>query len=430
MNRTLAGRSPCILAHAFWLTLLLPLGNTAHGDQFHYHNILPGDRAMGLGGAFCAIADDASGMYYNPAGLAFSLSNEVSGSANGFYRHKKVYENTLGTEDFVERSGGSHTPFFGGLQRMEATAPGLAMAFGIRVADADLKNQNDLVTNIQLSANTLINRFHRTVTERSSTNYIGAALAKRQPSGRFAYGAALQVAVIDELIQDYQDVDITTNGVQVLTMRNLRTHLQATILEPSVGVQVAVTSSLSFGLVVKVPTVLNETYDFLLESINIEGGGVPERQVTDVTIDEPLGKPPTTVRAGIAHFVSPRVLYAIDVIHNTEAKEGYFLFHREAVTNVAVGSEIYMTPSLPLRVGFFTNFDTRPEIDENKAGQPDHVDYYGGSVFLGYVQPNSQIAAGLILQNGEGEAQKVGGKTVQKVKAESQTLAISATHSF
>ena len=30
-------------------------------DQYHYMNILQGDRAQGMGGAFTAIADDASG---------------------------------------------------------------------------------------------------------------------------------------------------------------------------------------------------------------------------------------------------------------------------------------------------------------------------------------------------------------------------------
>ena len=52
---------------------------TAQADQFHYHNLLIGPRAMGLGGAFGAVADDASGIYYNPAGLAFALSNDISG---------------------------------------------------------------------------------------------------------------------------------------------------------------------------------------------------------------------------------------------------------------------------------------------------------------------------------------------------------------
>ena len=51
-------------------------------DQFHYANFLIGERAMGLGGAFTAVADDASGIFYNPAGLGFALNSDISGSAN------------------------------------------------------------------------------------------------------------------------------------------------------------------------------------------------------------------------------------------------------------------------------------------------------------------------------------------------------------
>jgi outer membrane protein OmpA-like peptidoglycan-associated protein len=40
-------------------------------------NIAPGARPAGLGEAFVAVADETSGMYYNPAGLAYSLSPEL-----------------------------------------------------------------------------------------------------------------------------------------------------------------------------------------------------------------------------------------------------------------------------------------------------------------------------------------------------------------
>lgn len=40
--------------------------------------IFPGARAVGLGGAFSAIADDAMATYYNPAGLAFQHSIDLS----------------------------------------------------------------------------------------------------------------------------------------------------------------------------------------------------------------------------------------------------------------------------------------------------------------------------------------------------------------
>ena len=38
--------------------------------------IRPGARPSGMGSAFCAIADDATATYYNPAGLAFLKRND------------------------------------------------------------------------------------------------------------------------------------------------------------------------------------------------------------------------------------------------------------------------------------------------------------------------------------------------------------------
>ncbi|MEO0232841.1 MAG: PorV/PorQ family protein [candidate division WOR-3 bacterium] len=40
--------------------------------------IYPGARAVGMGGAFASIAEDATALYYNPGGIAFFEKNEVS----------------------------------------------------------------------------------------------------------------------------------------------------------------------------------------------------------------------------------------------------------------------------------------------------------------------------------------------------------------
>ncbi|MEW6605842.1 MAG: hypothetical protein AB1414_00130 [bacterium] len=49
----------------------------AGGDTYAFLNLGPGARALGLGGAFVAIADDSSASYWNPAGLAMIKSREV-----------------------------------------------------------------------------------------------------------------------------------------------------------------------------------------------------------------------------------------------------------------------------------------------------------------------------------------------------------------
>src|SRR5688500_11173733 len=109
-------RARLVLGSLFGVALS---GGTALADQFHYNNVLVGTRSVGMGGAFGAVSDDASGVYYNPAGLAFALSNDIQGSANAFYQKKTTYEKTLGNDDFVEESSGSLSPFFGGLQKLD-----------------------------------------------------------------------------------------------------------------------------------------------------------------------------------------------------------------------------------------------------------------------------------------------------------------------
>ncbi len=62
--------------------LLLVAGSTAQADFFNGRNLLIGERASLLGGAFTAIADDASAGYYNPAGLVQAPGFTVSAAAD------------------------------------------------------------------------------------------------------------------------------------------------------------------------------------------------------------------------------------------------------------------------------------------------------------------------------------------------------------
>jgi long-chain fatty acid transport protein len=399
------------------------LGTQVKADQFHYHNLVVGERAMGLGGAFSAISDDASGVIYNPAGLGFALSSDISGSANAIYSKKTVYKKTIADDDFTEESSGTLSPFFGGLQKLDSTMQGLAVAFAMYSLDSELKDQDDIIENIGS-----LQRFHRTSNIRSNSTGYGVAAAKRM-SGNFSLGVALSWIVIDELVQEYQDVQYTTGG---FLAQNIRTHLKASGLDSAIGAQYAV-GTLSFGLTMRLRNIVSEHYEVGGDvSTNIASGNTPGETVranTNDKIKEPLGELPTEVRAGVAWFPSAVFLWSFDVIHNTAAEGDNF--QREAVTNFATGTEYYITPSIPVRAGIFTNYDTRPEVESEKVNQPDHIDYMGYSLFFGWVQPNSQVAGGLVVQDGEGKAQKIGRSTnIQTVESRSYTFALSATHSF
>ena len=70
------------------LTLFVAPGVFA--DDLHYVNMLVGNRAAGLGGAYTAISDDPAGCFYNPAGIAFSPYTSLSASVNAFSTSTKT----------------------------------------------------------------------------------------------------------------------------------------------------------------------------------------------------------------------------------------------------------------------------------------------------------------------------------------------------
>ena len=461
-------------------------------DQFHYSNVLIGDRAIGLGGAFGAVSDDASGVFYNPAGMSFSLSNDISGSANALYTRKSVYKQTIADNDFTENSGGSLPSFFGGLQKLDHLSKGLTMGFGIFTTDSDLKDQDDLIEKVilgrptacpQLDANgeplrdangdvirgterdsTELIRFHRTVNLRASTLSAGVGFAKRI-TNNIALGAGLNYMSADELIQEYQDVRTgltvckTTGAFDNRTeqkTQNIRQKLAAKGLQLILGGQYAFQDRWTLGLTVKLGRYLNQDFTQSYEDRSMaltaadqqkveatigdvvsESVAITRQNENKFTSDSVLGAIPSEVRVALAYFASARLLMTGDLVYysSSEGKKDdtglSALYQRDAVANLALGMEYFLLPTIPVRFGMFTNRDARPAIDEKISGQRDHVDYNGLSTFLAWVQPNSQIGAGFVLQRGDGKAQKIAGSTATQIVAgQSYTFTFSATHSF
>src|SRR4051812_23517678 len=57
-------------------------GFVARADDIHYQDYPVGNRAVGLAGAFTALGNDPSGLYYNPAGLISTSRTNVSVSTS------------------------------------------------------------------------------------------------------------------------------------------------------------------------------------------------------------------------------------------------------------------------------------------------------------------------------------------------------------
>ncbi|MCA9582922.1 MAG: hypothetical protein KC416_14080, partial [Myxococcales bacterium] len=58
----------------------LATAGVAHAQTIPYENHLLGDRSLGLGGSFVALADDPTAIFHNPGGIARLQSDALSGS--------------------------------------------------------------------------------------------------------------------------------------------------------------------------------------------------------------------------------------------------------------------------------------------------------------------------------------------------------------
>ena len=353
-------------------------------------------------------------------------------------------------------------------------------AFGIMTLDGEQKEQNDLIKEDQpqvigtptcangQAGQDLLSRYHRVVNQRASTQLYTAGVGYRM-SNNFSLGFGMNYIAVDELAQVYQDVSQseTCNNSHTQRALNVREALSAMALQPVFGLQY-VMGDLAVGLAAKVGgSYMSQEYEVTTEGLTVQltnsdhtsleaanGGAIAtrssvalQRTLQEVESTKPMGsKYPDEIRAGIAWFGSTRLLVTADVVAYTGAKgeqdgtygkadtsatdRNRYYYERNSVLNMAAGLEYYVVPAVPVRVGVFTNNDARSDVDKKYAGQPDHVDYSGMSLFASWVQPNSQIGAGIVLQNGTGSAQKLGNAVIQDVEATSSTFAFSATHSF
>src|ERR1700677_492588 len=109
-NRFLNCTISTVEVFIFLLLLMPAIGLTQTPSSYNSPNPLPvfglpntygiGPRAIGMGGAFTAIADDASAAYWNPAGLSQISSYEISISGAPIYFQNNINPNAPATAGF------------------------------------------------------------------------------------------------------------------------------------------------------------------------------------------------------------------------------------------------------------------------------------------------------------------------------------------
>jgi len=359
--------------------LLVLIGGAARaqGIESNFKPYIVGGRAAGMGGAFTALADDGSGAYHNPGGLAFTRSSSLSFSLNAYGFAGGTVKDALGDgNDFVYRDLQVFPVASAGIKKLGAVEPETGVAphtlfFSVFIPDGlttDDRAQLGDVANAYFSR-----RYNQTL-------WIGGGYAIRL--GRVGIGAGAYALIGSTSY--FLDLNVVTPGGAEFVILSARDDLSTLGFVGSAGVRWDVTDQLRLGLSVFTPEWGGGSRNSFVRigfSTGTTAGGFAS-QDNDLSATPSL---PLRVQAGVA-WEAGRWTVAADLIFlgprnihdNPErAPDGLDrIVVRRPVLNVAVGGELALGGGFALRAGFFTDFASsdpaRVDVDNTS-----HVNHYG-----------------------------------------------------
>ncbi len=415
------------VCQAMVFVLMLYAGNL-QADEFHYSNIIIGDRAAGLAGAYTAISDDASGLFYNPAGIIFSKDLQLTASANAIHKTKLTYKSVLNGGDWNRTSSNIVPNFFG----MTSKFGDGYLGFSYAVTDFEVENQDSLFTTIPGVSLFIIN-----INNQDKITKYGPSYA-RKISDQWDFGVTLYLHERErELIQN-QWIRLPGPGNE-FEWSSLYFETSESGIEPVIGLMWTPSDSLSFGLSMRKTFITSSdsrTQQICSSDANnpsvqpvqcLPVGGSPiDPTVTSSNVEREL---PLNVRLGFAYFPTPRLLYSADISYFEEViSDG---FNAEEVINFAMGFEYYFNAEWAIRGGYFTNNANTPEISTTGINQLDHVDLSGISISVTKFSRSSSLTIGLASSSGDGEAQVISRRPeIQDLEHSMQTIYLSTSYNF
>ncbi|MBI3580824.1 MAG: hypothetical protein HY098_01895 [Nitrospinae bacterium] len=391
------------------LFLGLVLAGTAAADDYHYVNNIIGERAAGMGGAYVAVADDTSGLFYNPAGTVFATGNSVSASGNTWRQESKTYNGALGNSNYQRNSTTIQPNFFGVVQH----TPIGTIGFSYVIPDSTLQQQDQSFaypyTNIPtytLNYNNEINSYNigpSYATDVTKNLKVGITLYYHFKKRKTINNQIQTVAVTGQPNQAQWDNFLfkdEENGARPIL---------GFIYAPEDG-------KYSLGLAVSKTFVFNASQYFQKTCRHSlpAGTGDPCYSATD-SAHQPVEFPiqtgdvlpdyPTEVRFGAAFFPSNAWLISADVDYFSRANSdsfGVYGWTRQPVLNLAVGTEYYFTPAFAVRGGLYT--DNTNVDSQGLAVADDKINLYGASLSTAWFTKYSSISLGLNYAFGSGDS--------------------------
>ncbi|MBM2839381.1 MAG: hypothetical protein HW415_2006, partial [Deltaproteobacteria bacterium] len=424
------------------LNCLLFTAITAFADEYHYNNILIGDRAAGMAGAYTAISDDPSGLYYNPAGIVFAPGRSFSASVNAYQYSKKTYKDVLSGNGWDRVSSNLLPNYFGVIQPLGAGKIGFSYA----VPDTRQENQAQTFYNLPgvdpaTGQAITITRYVINMNDTDYTYNFGPSYALKI-NDKLSVGATAYMQYRDrQLISNHfvaVDNDLSVAGDERYQWRNIYNSTSEWGVKPTIGVMWTPTEKVSLGFTGSKSLMFESRRRIQNTLRDLDyGSNLPAYAVWESKDNREF---PLTGTFGAAYFPSESLLLSADVSYYTAAsytlnfKNGgatAALYTPQSETvNAAVGAEYYPSATIALRSGLFTNMANTPNLTTGNANEPEHIDMYGASLSISHFTRSSSLTFGGSYSYGTGKSHIYGDTSIQNVEMQNITAFLSAAFSY
>jgi long-chain fatty acid transport protein len=400
--------------------LYLALARPIYPDVNHYRNILVGDRAATMGGAFTAVADDASGTYYNPSGIAFCEGGGLSASANVLHYQSSTYQKAIRDYDWVRNSEELIPNFFGIIKTWGRHSFGASIA----VPDSFTQNQDQVFNNLPAAGSSpALQRYAFNLHTQDATYLIGPSYSYRI-NDHTSIGVTLSYHYRSSRTQDQQTIWYSSTDYEI---DNNIAELTENGLEPKIGFLAKITDKISVGIVLD--------HTFIVSSKYTDQMTNKARTSSDLTFDtiedRSIRNTPTHIGLGFAFRPTEPLLLAMDFdIYIPPNSDAFFPDGYKNVVNVAIGGEYKINKRNAVRLGLFTNKSNMPEPSASTS-LVSHVDLYGLTTGYTLSYMPTSFTLGFIYSHGSGRSQVYSSSSVAlNTYSEAITGIFSAAYNF
>ncbi len=406
--------------------LLVLCATAARAEEGPYSNFLVGERSMGLGGAFVAVADDSSAMFHNPSGIASMGAGSYSGGLWAFFMGSRSidsgYRTDLGTID-IEHSAKLALPsFLGGVVKFGKRHPRDRVkphALGIVLLSPFNDNYRFIA---QIPEAGAVDRLE--VRHDDSARWLGVTYAYRLKPG-LALGMSLfganRSVQHDEVELRAREIaegsDIGTSYARASTL-----DINAYQLIVRFGVHVDLARELRAGVMFQPPGI-DIGGRAKAEHVDTSVGPLPTDVLIENADDLAYNLPtPWELRMGLGYLAHGGSLISIDMsVFGPAGSEtdplplvetenvGYGqlvprINYRRLALRGALGFEAELTKITPIRGGIFFERSSAPAVlSMSDVYVRDRLDRVGAALSVGIRTAGYDLALGAIALIGTGE---------------------------